>query len=368
MLDRKTFAEININNYIHNINFIKNKTKTEVIPVLKADAYGHGATQLAKVVENIGIKLIAVAFLGEGINIKKNGVNIETLVFNYATPKSIKENIDGYIYTIGSLEQLTELINFFGKNIKKIKFHLNINTGMNRMGIDIYNLDKIISLIKEYNINIHGAYSHFATADNLDDFIKEQYNNFISAIKYIEDSNINIPVKHICNSAASLFFPEYSLDYVRPGIATYGMQPSDIKIEKELKPVLTWKSTVARVGLLKKGESVSYGRTYFAKETIPTATIPVGYADGYFRQLSNKGYVLIQGKRCNIIGRVCMDQFVVETTQLNNVKLGEEVILIGKQKDNIISAENLASLAGTINYDITSKITKRVPRIYIEEE
>ncbi|MBM7558785.1 alanine racemase [Marinitoga litoralis] len=368
MLDRKTFVEINIKNYLHNINFIKNKTKTEVIPVLKADAYGHGAIRLAKALEKEGKKLIAVAFLGEGIEIRKAGINIETLVFNYATPKAIKDNIDGYIYTIGSLQQLKELIDYFGKDISNIKFHLNINTGMNRMGIDIDNLDMIIALIKEYNIKISGAYSHFATADNLDDFVKEQYEKFIYATKYIEDANISIPVKHVCNSAASLYFPEYALDYVRPGIATYGMQPSDIKIEPELKPVLTWKSTVARVGILKKDESVSYGRTYFAKDNIPTATIPVGYADGYFRQLSNKGYVLIQGKKCNIIGRVCMDQFVVETTQLNEVKLGEEVVLIGKQDNNSLSAEELAQLAGTINYDITSKITKRVPRIYIEEE
>ncbi len=266
------------------------------------------------------------------------------------------------------MEQLKELINYFGKNISKIKFHININTGMNRMGINTEEIDDIIKLIKDYNLNIAGAYSHFATADNLDNFVKEQYKKFITILKYIEDSNISIPVKHICNSAASLYFPEYALDYVRPGIATYGLQPSDIKTEKELRPVLTWKSTVARIGILKENESVSYGRTYFASKNMPTATIPVGYADGYFRQLSNKGYVLIQGKKCNIIGRVCMDQFVVETTQLSNVKIGEEVVLIGSQNNNFIYAEELAKLAGTINYDITSKITKRVPRIYIEEE
>lgn len=368
MFDRKTFVEINIKNYLHNIQFIQKRTKKSVIPVLKADGYGHGAIPLAKAVHDYGVDLIAVAFLGEGVEIRKSGVNIETLVFNYATPKSIEENIEGYIYTLGSLNQLKDLINHFGKNISKIKFHININTGMNRMGINPEEIDDIIKLIKEYNININGVYSHFATADNLDDFVKEQYEKFISTVRYIENSNVSIPVKHICNSAASLYFPEYALDYVRPGIATYGLQPSDIKIEKELKPVLTWKSTVARVGILKKGESVSYGRTYFSNKNIPIATIPVGYADGYFRQLSNKGYVLIQGVKCNIIGRVCMDQFVVETTKLKKVNLGEEVVLIGLQNENFLYAEELAKLAGTINYDITSKITKRVPRVYIEEE
>ncbi|GAB6188577.1 alanine racemase [Marinitoga arctica] len=368
MFDRKTFVEINIKNYIHNIQLIQERAKTQVIPVLKADGYGHGAIPLAKAVYDYGLNLIAVAFLGEGIEIRKNGINLETLVFNYATPKSIEENIDGYIYTIGSLNQLKELIDYFGKKIIKIKFHININTGMNRMGINFEELDKVIDLIKEYNINIQGAYSHFSTADNLDDFVKEQYNKFISAINYMEKSNVAIPVKHICNSAASLYFPEYALDYVRPGIATYGLQPSDVKIEKELKPVLSWKSIVARVGILKKSESVSYGRTYFASKNIPIATIPVGYADGYFRQLSNKGYVLINGEKCNIVGRVCMDQFVVETTKLSNVNLGEEVVLIGSQNGSFLYAEELANLAGTINYDITSKITKRVPRVYIEEE
>ncbi|KLO23175.1 alanine racemase [Marinitoga sp. 1197] len=368
MFDRKTFVEINIKKYIHNIELIKEKAKTSVIPVLKADAYGHGAVKLSKVVYDMGIKLIAVAFLGEGIEIKKSGIDIETLVFNYVSPEYIKENIEGYIYTIGSLKQLKELIDYFGKEIKNIKFHININTGMNRMGISEEEIENIITLIKEYNINIHGAYSHFATADNLDDFVKVQYDKFVNIVSHIENSNIDIPIKHICNSAGALFFPEYTLDYVRPGIATYGLQPSDIKKEKKLKPVLQWKSVVARVGILKKNESVSYGRTYFSKQNIPIATIPVGYADGYFRQLSNKGYVLIQGKKCNIIGRVCMDQFVVETTQIEKVKLGEEVVLIGEQEKSFLYAEDLARLAGTINYDITSKITKRVPRVYIEEE
>ncbi|SHE28662.1 alanine racemase [Marinitoga hydrogenitolerans DSM 16785] len=367
MFDRKTFVEININNYLHNLQLIKDRNKSNIIPVLKADGYGHGAIQLSKAAYDFGVDLIAVAFLGEGIEIKKNGVNIETLVFNYVTPKYIKENIENFIYTIGSLDQLEELINYFGKDIKNIKLHININTGMNRMGLNIKDLDKMIKIIKDYNLNIHGIYSHFATADNLDDFVKEQYELYINAVNYIENANINIPIKHISNSAASLFFPEYSLDYVRPGIATYGLQPSDIKIEKNLKPVLTWKSIVARIGILKKNESVSYGRTFFADKDIPIATIPVGYADGYFRQLSNKGYVLIQGEICNIIGRVCMDQFVVETTKIPEIKLGEEVVLIGKQKEKQLYAENLAKLAGTINYDITSKITKRVPRVYIEE-
>ncbi|APT75945.1 hypothetical protein LN42_05790 [Marinitoga sp. 1137] len=366
MFDRGTYTEINISNYLYNIDLIEKKAGTKAIPVLKANAYGHGAIPLAKALVKRGVDMIAVAFLGEGIEIRKSGVNIPTLVFNYVKPEYIKENMENFIYTLGSIEQLNGLIEYFGSDIKKIDFHININTGMNRMGFKREEIDFLIKQIKKYDLNIKGIYSHFATADALDEFVKEQYYNFISAVDYIEDNGIELPIKHICNSAAALFFPEFAHDYVRPGIATYGLQPSDIEKEEGLKPVLSWKSVVAKRGVLKAGESVSYGRTYFTKQDIPIATIPVGYADGYFRQLSNKGYVLIHGKKCNIIGRVCMDQFVVETTNVENINLGDEVILIGEQNGNKITAEELGNLAETINYDITSKITWRVPRVYID--
>ncbi|MDO7977380.1 alanine racemase [Oceanotoga sp. DSM 15011] len=360
--NRGTFALIDIDNYLQNLEYINKKTNTKIMPVLKADAYGHGSKVLAKHALKEGYERFAVAFLDEAVELIKNGIKKPILVFNYFNPEMMKY-IDDYseyiIPTISSLEFLEKILYYSGKNIRKFKFHLNYNTGINRIGLNDYEIDEILRKIKEKNIKIEGIYSHFATADEDDEFIIEQFKEFKNFENYLNSKHINFSISHISNSAASLFHPEMSLDFVRPGIATYGLQPSSKKQFKELKPVMTLISTISKINNVKKGDTIGYGRTYKTNKDINTAIIPIGYADGIFRNLSNKTFINIKGKKCEIIGNISMDQMVVNLNDLN-AKTGDKVIIFGEYP----TANEHAEKANTINYEITSKITKRIKRIY----
>ncbi|ACJ75751.1 alanine racemase [Thermosipho africanus Ob7] len=354
---RRTFAEININNYIENLKYFQKKcSPAKVMPVIKANAYGHGAVMLAKSAEKMGIDYFAVAFLEEALILRKNGINTNILVFNYLDKDFVPLAADNNItITIISNEQVEE----YKDLIKKPKVHINIDTGMNRVGIEPKDAMKIYEKLISNGFEVEGIYTHFAVADSLKkediEFTKKQYEKFLEV-------NLPVKIRHTNNSAASLSGIISCGDYVRIGIASYGLMPSNQVKDENLKPVLTWKSVVSHVKTLKKGESVSYGRTFVAPYDMKVATIPVGYADGYWRHLSNNGEVLINGKRRKILGRVCMDQFVVEAD--DEVKIGDEVILIGKQGNEFISAEEIADKVGTINYEVTCRISERVPRIY----
>lgn len=368
MIGRETVAYIDIDKYLYNLDFLQKHTKTKVMPVLKANAYGHGATFLAKAAIKEGYDMIAVAFLEEALNLLEQGIKMPMLIFNYFSPKDLKEVLEFSEFikpTITSSYFLEKACVILGSDVKNFKFHINLDTGINRIGIKKAEIPKLVSLIKKYNVSIEGIYSHFANADEKDDFTHVQFDRFITLSKYFESEGIYSKIKHISNSAGALFFPNYSLDYVRAGIATFGLQPSVTHIEPNLKPILELKSVVSSVHELLPEDTVGYGRTYKAKKRTKTAVIPIGYADGYFRNLSNKGEVLINGKRCKILGRVSMDQIVVDISY-NNVSIGDEVVIIGKQKDDNISAEEVAKRAQTINYEITSKITQRVQRRYLK--
>lgn len=361
---RDTYAIINIDNYLHNLDYISKKTKTEVMPVLKADAYGHNKVVLAKYAEKEGYKRFAVAFLEEAIDLLKNGIKKPILIFNYINPKSLKKFInfsDFLIPTISSKAYLEYIIEELGEDVKKFQFHLNFNTGINRIGINDENIENLLNIIKDKNINIEGIYSHYATADSLDDFVDIQYNKFLDILKIVDTLNIKYKYKHMSNSAASIFYPNRSFDIVRPGIASYGLQPSNIKKDNNLKPVMTFKSTVAKINTCKKGDTIGYGRTHIIDKNKKTAIIPLGYADGYPRILSNKSHVLIKNNLYKVIGNVSMDQIVVEITN-DDIIVGDEVILFGEKP----SAEYLANLAQTINYEITCGVSKRVKRVFIK--
>lgn len=360
---RNTYVEINIDNYLQNLEYISKKTKTEVMPVLKADAYGHDKIILAKNAEKEGYKRFAVAFLEEALELIKNDIKKPILIFNYINPKSLKNYTnfsDFLIPTIHSLDNLKILINELGEDIYKFKFHLNFNTGINRIGIQEEEIEKILSLIKYKKINIEGLYSHYATADNLDDFADQQYNKFLEIVDFFEEKNIKYKFKHMSNSAACLYYPERSFNLVRPGIASFGLQPSNIKKDKNLKPVLKLKSIIAKINICKKGDTIGYGRTHTIYENSKTAIIPLGYGDGYPRKLSNKSNVLVKNKLYKVIGNISMDQTVIEIKD-DDIMVGDEVTLIGETP----SAEYLANLAETINYEITCGISKRVPKVFI---
>lgn len=328
------------------------------MPVVKANAYGHGAVQLARAAERAGIDYFAVAFLEEAIELRKHGISKDILVFNYVEPDMLHiAQQNNITITLYSWEQLWR----YTKQIWRPKVHIKIDTGMRRLGVMPEEARDFLDAVRKAGFDVEGAYTHFAVADSLDEedvqFTKEQAQLF-------EKLDLDVRIKHVCNSGASVSKVVNCFDYVRVGIASYGLQPSDSVYSNELKPVLTWKSVVSHVKTIQPGDSISYGRTFKAFMEMKIATIPVGYADGYWRHLSNKGYVLIHGEKCPIVGRVCMDQFMVDVSHLDDVKIGDEVVLIGKQGNNTITAEEIAKLVGTINYEVTCRISERVPRKY----
>jgi len=356
---RRTYAVINVRNYLSNLKFFQEHcAPAKVMPVVKANAYGHGAVALSKAAERFGIDFLAVAFLEEGVELRKHGIKSEILVFNYVAPDMlhVAEQYNLTI-TLYSWEQLWR----YTKYAFRPKCHIKIDTGMRRLGVFPSEAKEFLLAARKANFVIDGAYTHFAVADSSEEgdveFTEKQAEEF-------RKLDLDVRIKHVCNSGAALSKVVNCFDYVRVGIASYGLQPSDTVRSDSLKPVLAWKSVVSHVKNIQPGDTVSYGRTFTAFSEMKIATIPVGYADGYWRSLSNKGYVLIHGERCPIVGRVCMDQFMVDVSHLPEVNIGDEVVLIGRQGDKIITAEEIAQLVGTINYEVTCRISERVPRKY----
>jgi len=366
---RDTTVVVSKKAYRENIRFFQEKcTPAKVMPVIKADGYGHGAFELAQAAGECGCDFFAVAFLSEALELRKKGIKSDILILNYFNPNYIDELVkQGLHATIYSWEQYQKLRENCTQGV--IQAHVIVDTGMSRIGFDFRNAkEPITKIINDEKFKIDGLYTHFASADEVDkSFTELQAYRFNELVRQLPP----IKTKHISNSAGALFEgwekdlnkPEY--DFVRLGIAAYGLDPKSDEREKELMPVLKWETRVAMVKTIKKGTSISYGRTFIADKDLRVATIPVGYADGYNRLLSNKGEVLIQGRRCPVLGRVCMDQFVVCVDHLQDVRQGDECVLLGRMGDEEISAEEIAARIDTINYEVTCSISKRVPRQYI---
>ncbi len=359
---RDTYASISLHAYRHNLRFLKERVHpTKIMPVIKADAYGHGALELARVAESEKVDYLVVAFLSEALELRKGGIKTPILVLNYFKPECVnlfvENDLTATIYCLSQYEQLSQ---FLDKGL--LKAHVIIDTGMSRVGFNhIDAIEKINTIAADKRLTLEGVYTHFACADEADsEFTRLQYERFSAVVNRLP----NIRLKHVANSAAVLFFEEKLFDFVRTGIASYGLDPRNEKRQEGLEPVLSWETVISMVKCISKGTSVSYGRTFTADRTMKVASIPVGYADGYNRLLSNKGEVLVRGKRCRILGRICMDQFVIDVDQIDDVKAGERVVLLGRMGEEEISAEEMARKIGTINYEITCSISKRVRRKY----
>ena len=364
-------ANINLDNIYNNLLNIKNiiDINTKIIIVVKADGYGHGAVPIAKKVDNI-VDGYGIATVEEGIELRKAGVKKDILILGYTSNQQYEEIIDYDITpAIFQYSAAAELSKLAKKKNKTLPIHLKIDTGMSRLGFGC-NLDSIQEIKKIWNLDgvkIEGVFSHFACADEIDKASTyEQLEIFMNFVDLLEKEDIYIPIKHISNSAAIIDIPEANLDLVRCGIATYGLYPSeDIKHNNvKLKPALSLKTHVSYVKEVDKGVGISYGSTYITKEKTKIATIPVGYGDGYPRKLSSIGRVLIRGKSVPIIGRVCMDQFMVDVSNLSQVQQGDVVTLIGKDGDECITVEELARLSDTFNYEFICNLGKRIPRLY----
>jgi len=368
---RPTWAEIDLGAFRHNFKQISRKLtkRVSLLPVVKADAYGHGMEEIARTSLSCGAKLLGVANIEEGIFLRKRGIKAPVLILGSVYPLSNFTYILRYNLspTISSLQAAEELSKIAKRRKKKVRVHIKVDTGMGRIGISAENAASLVKrVIQLPGIIVEGIFTHLAAADSDHEFTMEQIRKFQSVIDELKRDNINIKYKHAANSTAILRYSDAHFNLARPGISLYGLFPFEgAEKEIDLKPVMQLKTRIVFIKRVKKGTSVSYGRTWKAERDSIIGTLPIGYADGYNRLLSNKGEVLIRGKRIPIVGRVCMDMCMVDITSLPEVKVGEEVVLIGSQGKERITADEIAKLIGTISYEVVCAISKRVPRIYL---
>ena len=366
---RRTWAEIDTDALIHNFNIIKNTAKSKVCAVVKANAYGHNVHFVAPLLQKAGADFFAVSNVEEAIELREIGITKPILVLGY-TPYDFADKLNSYDISqcVYSLEYANGLSSVATKNNLKIKIHLKFDTGMSRIGFDCRNdnlngINDAVNSAKLDGLVLEGVFTHFAVSDRNpsqeDGFTDQQYKRFCKAIDILNDNNLNPEYKHCCNSAAICLDDDKHLNMCRAGIILYGLTPSsDLTLPQDFIPVMEFKSVVSQVKKISTGDTVSYGRTFTATNDMTIATICAGYADGYPRLLSNKGYVLINGKRANIVGRVCMDQFCVDVTDIPNVNQGDVALLWGKE----LPVEKVAELIGTINYELVCGVSKRVIR------
>lgn len=374
--NERVFAAINLDHLRNNIEEIsKNISETTgIMAVIKTDAYGHGAIPIAAELESFSkVTGYGVATIEEAMALKRSGYKKPVLILGYSFPSAYETIVDNDIRaTIFEYESAAELSKIASHKGKTAKIHLKVDTGMNRIGMrpDESGLSVVKKIAKLPGIEIEGIFTHFAKADEYDKTgVKSQIVKFNSFLKAIEDAKISIPIKHCSNSAGIIDIPACNMNMVRAGIILYGLWPSD-EVNKEsisLKPMMELKSTVVYVKEVDKGSEISYGGTFVTGRKTKIATVSVGYGDGYPRILSNKGYVLIHGQKAPIVGRVCMDQMMVDVTEISMVRQGDLVTLIGVDGREEISMDDFSKLSMRINYESVCDIGKRVPRIYFKE-
>ena len=370
----RTWAEINLDNIGHNARLIRSMVPqtAEVMGVVKADAYGHGVFEVVNTLLLNGVTRLAVSMLDEAIQLRQMGVRVPILILSDPEPERIDELIKyGITQTILSDDFAVDLSKRAVSRGKKVSVHIAVDTGMGRIGLPWESaVSQIERLSKLEGLYIEGIFTHFACSDEeIESYTRLQFSRFKKVCDEVTAMGIRIPVKHCANSAAILRFPEMSMDMVRAGIILYGLHPSDVtkNLKVDLRPAMTLKARITLVKSVPKGTYLSYGSTYKTERESVIATVPIGYADGYMRNLSNRAYMLIGGQKVPVRGRVCMDQCMADITDLmTSVKAGDEAVIFGCQDGTEISADELARTAGTINYELVCVIGKRVPRIYIK--
>jgi alanine racemase len=369
-----TYIEIDLDAIAHNVQAIKAHIgqRVKLMAVVKANAYGHGATEVARTALQHGADWLAVARADEGVRLRQAGIAAPILVMNYTLPDALEEALwHDLTLTLTELETAQAISALAPRLGRMATVHIKVDTGMGRFGLlpeeVLPFVEKVTALPGLY---LEGLFTHFAVADLADkDYTWQQFRCFQRVRASLATAGYPIPLCHAANSAATLDLPEMHLDAVRVGIALYGLRPSgEVEPMVPLRPALSLRSHVARVRTLPAGSSISYGRTYITPRPMPVALVPVGYGDGYHRLLSNRGAVLINGRRAPIVGRVCMDQLIVDVSQVGPVTLNSEVVLIGSQGEERISAEEVAAWAETINYEVTTSLLSRVPRLYVGAE
>lgn len=369
----RVYLKIDLDKICENTKEVINKVgkDTKVMTVVKADAYGHGAIEVSKALSEIGTYGFAVATVGEALALRRAGITKPILILDFVFPNQfetiIRNDIMLTVFRYEIAKELDEAAQNMGTTAH---IHIKIDTGMGRIGYipSEESVEEIRKISELTNIEIDGIFTHFACADMADKTsMNTQLSLFKDFVKKLENIGIKIPIKHVCNSAAIIDCKDNFLNMVRSGIITYGLYPSEFVRKQELKiePAMEMHSLVINVKTIQKGDTIGYGSTYVASGPTVIATVPVGYADGYPRMLSNKGQVLIHGKRASIVGMICMDQFMVDVTDIPDVSIGDGVTLIGKDGDEEITCEEIGDISGRFNYEFLCCITRRVPRVYI---
>lgn len=369
----RTWAEIDLNAIDSNMTNIKKiiAPGTKIMCIIKADAYGHGFFELAKTLRNSGADAFGVATFEEAKHLREKGFKEIILILGPVdlifAEDMIKYDISATVFDSESAKAMSKAAVTMHKNAR---IHIKLDTGMSRIGFgcEEKNIDEISEICSLPNIVPEGIFSHFSCADETDRTMSDiQFSRFEKMIDALKKRGISFQYAHICNSAGIMEFPEYHLNMVRPGIILYGCYPSEC-IHKEhlpLTPAMTVKARITRIETKPSGTKVSYGATYTTKKETKIATVSIGYADGYFRSLSNKAYMSVSGVKVPVVGRICMDQCMIDVSSVNNINVGDEVIVFGNGGDNSETASSLAQSAGTINYEILCAVGNRTPRIYV---
>lgn len=368
---RPNWAEINLDNLAHNVGEFRRLIgpRVALMAVVKADAYGHGAVEVAGAALAAGADWLGVAMVEEGIQLRQAGLKAPILVLGYIPPEQAGAVLDYDLsQALFNPELARALSGEASRRGKKARVHLKVDTGMGRVGVPpgaaAARFAREVAVLP--GLEIEGVFTHFAVADEDAGFTEAQFAAFLDTLRHLEGEGIKPRYRHAANSAATIDFPHAHLDLVRIGIAMYGLHPAQVPNPRvSIKPVMSWKTRVAMAKRVNPGTSVSYGRTYVAPRETTIATLPLGYADGFRRLLSNRGRVLVRGRRVPVVGRVCMDQTMIDLGD-QPVEVGEEVVIIGRQGDEEITAEEMAAELQTINYEITCLVGRRVPRVYIQ--
>ncbi len=370
----RTYVTVDLDAIAYNFESMRKNIRegTQIIAVIKADAYGHGAVTVGRFLETFPyIWGFATATAEEALELRDAGIQKPILVLGYVFEDHYEELIDREVrMPVFDLETAEKIADYAEQLHKKAKIHIALDTGMNRIGFkDTQKSAAVICKISQMeSLQIEGMFTHFARADETDKiYADRQFRRYMDFHRQLQDWGVSIPVCHCSNSAGIIDMPYANLDVVRAGITIYGIYPSN-EVQKEkvpLKPVMSWKSGVAFVKEVEAGEQISYGGTFVTPKKMKIATIPTGYADGYPRMLSGKASVLIHGKRAQILGRVCMDQFMADVTDIPDVSRGDEVTLLGRDQEEEITVEELSDLCGRFPYEFVCCVSKRVPRVYL---
>ena len=375
---KRTWAQVSLDAITNNYNQVRGllAPKCRLMAMVKADAYGHGAVHVAQHLSALGADYFGVSSIDEAMQLREGGLDAPVLVLGYTPAEFLQtlaeNNITQTIYDVEQAGQFSRQAKQLGVTLK---VHLKVDTGMARLGLVAGqgNIEQtarqLWQIYRLPGLEVEGIFTHFACADDMEsDYTQQQFEIFNKVISALEQMGARLPIKHCANSAATISNPETHLDMVRVGLCLYGLYPNGQPVGSvALQPAMQVKCIISQIKWLEADNSVSYGRTYKTDKSTKLAVIPIGYADGYSRALSNRARVLVDGEYANVVGRVCMDMCCVDVSQIENIKTGDQVTIFGTSGDKFIPVDEIANILGTISYEICCIIAKRVPRLYIKE-